>query len=118
MVSIERLFLGANQRTSYNSPISRELLIAYMKFLEENSTLFLATSHKAEQFTSNAIMSSFQDALEKSVIGKEIPRPQDANYNLQFVAAGIARKRQGWLQDAPREKKGRMADIILACIPA
>ena len=59
-------------------------------------------------------MSSFQDALEKSVIGKEIPRPKDANYKLQFVAAGIARL----LQDAPREKKGRMADIILACIPA
>ena len=118
MVSIERLFVGANQRTSYNSPISRERLIAYMKFLEENSTLFLATAHKAEQFTSNAIMSSFQDALEKSVIGKEIPRPKDANYKLQFVAAGIARLLIGWLQDAPREKKGRMADIILACIPA
>ena len=75
-----------------------------MKFLEENSTLFLATSHKAEQFTSNAIMSSFQDALEKSVIGKEIPRPKDANYKLQFVAAGIARLLIGWLQDA-RERR-------------
>lgn len=100
-----------------DSLINQRFLIAYMDFLEENSALFLTTSWKAKQISSNVIASDLQDRLENSILNREALFSKNAEYKLQFASAGIARLLTEWLQGDPREKKERMADIILECIP-
>ncbi|MDE8701788.1 TetR/AcrR family transcriptional regulator [Adlercreutzia equolifaciens] len=114
--ALEEFFSSFKHLAGSRDFLGRDYLLAYLGFLQENSTVFRVMLSNAELFSPDSIFLDFKDLLAQGVFLEDGALVMYADYKLRFVVSGITSLVAAWLEGGCRETKERMVDIIIECV--
>lgn len=113
---MEDFFASFGHLSGNSDFLSREYLLTYLGFLEDNRGLFRVIMTNTSLFDPDSIFLDFREPYEKGLFGEGSKRTKYTEYRLRFIAGGITCLVASWLENSCMESKEKMAQIIISCV--